>query len=172
MRGEPDFRTPAHIGEAAVQALQAGRTGYPDNRGEIKLREAVAAKLQRDNRLSYDPASEILVTTGATMGLSCALTALLEEGDEVLLPDPIYDAYQSPDFSGRREDPLRARAHRERTLGAHARRARGGGDASDPRSASEHAVESGRDRVQRAGTAGDRRVRRAQEPLADQRRDL
>ena len=96
MRGEPDFRTPAHIGEAAVEALRAGRTGYPDNRGEIKLREAVAMKLRRDNALAYDVASEILVTTGATMGLYCALTALLEEGDEVLLPDPIYDAYQSP----------------------------------------------------------------------------
>jgi len=98
MRGEPDFKTPPHIAEAAVRALQAGRTGYPDNRGEIKLREAVAAKLLRDNSSSYDPGSEILVTTGATMGLYCALTALLEEGDEVLLPDPIYDAYQSPIF--------------------------------------------------------------------------
>ena len=98
MRGEPDFKTPAHIAEAAVDALRAGRTGYPDNRGEMKLREAVAAKLLRDNALSYDAVSEILVTTGATMGLYCALTALLEEGDEVLLPDPIYDAYQSPIF--------------------------------------------------------------------------
>ena len=98
MRGEPDFRTPGHITDAAVEALRAGRTGYPDNRGEMKLREAVVMKLQRDNGLSYDAATEILVTTGATMGLYCALTALLEEGDEVLLPDPIYDAYQSPIF--------------------------------------------------------------------------
>jgi aspartate aminotransferase len=98
MRGEPDFKTSPHIAEAAVRALQAGRTGYPDNRGEIKLREAVAEKLRRDNGLTYDPSTEILVTTGATMGLYCALTALLDEGDEVLLPDPIYDAYQSPIF--------------------------------------------------------------------------
>ena len=69
MRGEPDFKTPAHIGEAAVEALRAGRTGYPDNRGELKLREAVAMKLQRDNAMAYDAGSEILVTTGATMGL-------------------------------------------------------------------------------------------------------
>ena len=98
MRGEPDFRTPAHIADAAVKALHAGRTGYPDNRGEMKLRDAVVMKLQRDNGLSYEAATEVLVTTGATMGLYCALTALLDEGDEVLLPDPIYDAYQSPIF--------------------------------------------------------------------------
>jgi aspartate aminotransferase len=96
MRGEPDFDTPAHIVEAAVGALTAGRTRYPDNRGELRLREAVAAKLARDNGLAYDPASEILVTTGATLGIHAALTALLEPGDEVVLPEPIYDAYQSP----------------------------------------------------------------------------
>jgi aspartate aminotransferase len=96
MRGEPDFDTPAHIVQAATRALQSGRTHYPDNRGEPKLREAIAAKLARDNRLTYDPASEVLVTTGATLGIHAALTALLDPGDEVVLPEPIYDAYQSP----------------------------------------------------------------------------
>ncbi len=96
MRGEPDFPTPSHIVNAATEALAKGRTTYPDNRGELKFREAVATKLHRDNKLSYDPATEILVTTGATQGLYCALTALLNSGDEVLLPNPVYDAYQSP----------------------------------------------------------------------------
>jgi aspartate aminotransferase len=96
MRGEPDFPTPAHIVEASVKALEGGRTGYPDNRGEKGLREAVALKLRRDNGLTYDPATEILVTTGATFGIYAALMALIEEGDQVLLPDPVYDAYQSP----------------------------------------------------------------------------
>lgn len=96
MRGEPDFATPAHIVDAAAQAARAGRTRYPDNRGEIGLREAVAAKLKRDNGLTYDPGSEILATTGATLGIYAALTALLNEGDEVLMPDPVYDAYRSP----------------------------------------------------------------------------
>ncbi|MBI4265377.1 MAG: pyridoxal phosphate-dependent aminotransferase [Acidobacteria bacterium] len=96
MRGEPDFPTPTHIREAAVRALAEGRTAYPDNRGEPRLREAVAVKLARDNGLQYDPGTEILVTSGATLGVSTALTALLAEGDEVLLPDPIYDAYRSP----------------------------------------------------------------------------
>jgi len=96
MRGEPDFDTPAHIVDAAARAMKAGRTRYPDNRGEMVLREAVAAKLSRDNGVSYDPGSEILVTTGATLGIYATLLAILNDGDEVLLPDPIYDAYQSP----------------------------------------------------------------------------
>src|SRR4030095_2840621 len=96
MRGEPDCETPANIVDAATAAMKAGRTRYPDNRGEKPLRQAIAAKLSRDNGLSHDADSEILVTTGATLGIHAALTALLDEGDEVLLPDPIYDAYQSP----------------------------------------------------------------------------
>lgn len=89
MRGEPDFPTPAHIQQAAIEAIQQGRTQYPDNRGELPLREAIG------HRHQYDPASEVLVTTGATLGLYCAFAALLEPGDEVLLPDPVYDAYHS-----------------------------------------------------------------------------
>jgi aspartate aminotransferase len=96
LRGEPDFPTPPHIVEAAEKALRQGRTGYPDNRGEPALRAAIAAKLERDNRLRYDPDSEILVTTGATFGIYAALAALLNEGGEVLLPEPVYDAYHSP----------------------------------------------------------------------------
>jgi aspartate/methionine/tyrosine aminotransferase len=96
MRGEPDLPTPAHIVEAAAKALAAGRTMYPDNRGEPKLREAIAVKLLRDNGLNYDPATEILVTTGGTFGIYAALAAMLNEGDAVLVPDPVYDAYLSP----------------------------------------------------------------------------
>jgi aspartate/methionine/tyrosine aminotransferase len=96
MRGEPDFPTPPHIVEACTRALRDGRTGYPDNRGEKNFREAIALKLLRDNKLSFDAGTEILATSGATFGIHAALTALLNEGDEVLLPDPIYDAYHSP----------------------------------------------------------------------------
>ena len=96
MRGEPDLKTPAHIVEAAQRALANGRTGYPDNRGEIKLREAVASKLARENSVRYDPASEILITPGATFGIHVALSAMLNPGDDVLVPDPVYDAYLSP----------------------------------------------------------------------------
>jgi len=96
MRGQPDTPTHPAIIEAACRAAHAGRTGYPDNQGEPNLRAAVAEKLARDNRLAYDPAAEILITDGATCGLATALAALLQPGDEVLVPDPIYDAYASP----------------------------------------------------------------------------
>jgi aspartate aminotransferase len=117
MRGEPDFPTPPHIVDAAVEALRAGRTRYPDNRGELRLREAVAAKIQRLNGVTYDPGSEILVTTGATLGIQAALMALLNEGDEVLLPDPVYDAYTSPILmAGGRPRSVEAEVHDGRFL--------------------------------------------------------
>src|SRR5262245_61674647 len=96
MRGQPDSPTPLHIVEAAERALRAGRTGYADNRGEPALRKAVADKLQREQGMSYDPETETLITDGATCGIALALGAVINPGDEVLLPDPIYDAYQSP----------------------------------------------------------------------------
>jgi aspartate aminotransferase len=96
MRGEPDFATPPHIIDACARAMRNGRTTYPDNRGEKNFREAVATKLKRDNGLTYDPGTEILATTGATFGIYAALAAVLGDGDDVLLPDPIYDAYYSP----------------------------------------------------------------------------
>lgn len=95
MRGQPDTPTPGHIVEAAEKALRAGRTGYADNQGEPNLRAAIAAKLARQG-LRYDPVREILVTDGATQGIAIAFATLLEPGDEVLRPDPIYDAYTSP----------------------------------------------------------------------------
>ena len=96
MRGQPDSPTPEHIIEAAEKALEDGHTGYPDNQGELILRRAVADKLQRDNGLAYDPSTEILITDGATGGLFAALAVLIDPGDDVLMPDPIYDAYASP----------------------------------------------------------------------------
>jgi aspartate aminotransferase len=109
MRGEPDFDTPPHIIEAAARAMKAGRTRYPDNRGEMPLREAIAVKLARDNGVPYDPGSEILVTTGATLGIYVALMAVVNPGDEVLLPDPIYDAYRSPiELAGGCVKPVRS----------------------------------------------------------------
>jgi aspartate/methionine/tyrosine aminotransferase len=96
MRGEPDLATPPHIVDACARALRNGRTSYPDNRGEKNFRAAVAEKLLRDNHLRFDAETEILATTGGTFGIYAALMALLNEGDEVLLPDPVYDAYQSP----------------------------------------------------------------------------
>lgn len=95
MRGQPDTPTPLHIIEAAQRSLRDGRTGYADNQGEPNLREAIAEKLAREG-LTYDPACEILVTDGATCGISTTLAVLVEPGSDVLLPDPIYDAYAGP----------------------------------------------------------------------------
>jgi aspartate aminotransferase len=115
MRGEPDFRTPQHIIDACTSALEAGRTTYPDQRGEKGLRDAVALKLATQNGLNYDPASDILVTTGATLGIQTALMAAVADGDGVLLPDPIYDAYQSPiRLAGGVIQPVRATLMQDR----------------------------------------------------------
>ncbi len=116
MRGEPDLKTPAHIVEACTRALRDGRTSYPDNRGEKTFREAIALKLERDNGLRFDPATEVLATTGATFGIYAALMALIDDGNEVLLPDPIYDAYQSPiRLAGGRIKSVAARITREQS---------------------------------------------------------
>ncbi len=95
MRGQPDTPTPGHVVEAAIQSLRDGRTGYPDNQGEASLRQAVAEKLKREQGLLYDPDREILITDGATLGLAAALGTLVEPDTTVLMPDPVYDAYES-----------------------------------------------------------------------------
>ena len=95
MRGAPDLPTPEHVVTAAQQALAQGRTGYPDNRGEPGLRDAVATAILRNGGPEYSPGDEILVTSGPTLGLYAALGAVLDAGDEVLLPEPVYDAYLS-----------------------------------------------------------------------------
>ena len=95
MRGEPDLATPVHIVDAANRALASGRTAYPNNQGEPSLRQSVARKLQRHKTGEYAPDAEILITTGATLGVYSALAAVLDAGDEVLLPEPVYDAYLS-----------------------------------------------------------------------------
>jgi aspartate aminotransferase len=96
MRGQPDTPTPPHIVESAQKASRDGRTGYPDIQGEPDLRRAVAEKLERDQGLVYDPDREVLITDGATLGVCAALGALVCDGSSVMLPDPIYDAYEAP----------------------------------------------------------------------------
>ncbi len=93
LRGEPDFATPTHICEAAIEAIRAGETHYPPARGIPELRGAVSERIQRDFQLSLDPDTEILITSGATMGLYAAVMAVVDPGDEVLLFDPCYDPY-------------------------------------------------------------------------------
>jgi aminotransferase len=93
-RGEPDRPTPDHIVEAAKKALDDGQTTYTNPAGMPALREALAGKLETDNGLSYDPASEIIVTSGSQEAMVVTLQTLLDPGDEVLIASPYYIAYE------------------------------------------------------------------------------
>lgn len=93
--GQPDFDTPANIKEAAKKALDQGVTAYSSNYGDIRLRRAIAEKLERMNHLKVDPTKEIMVTCGGEKAVAAALFALLEKGDEVLIADPSYIPYSS-----------------------------------------------------------------------------
>ena len=90
--GEPDFDTPAHIKEAAKSALDKGKTKYGPAAGEPKLREAIANKLQNDNALNYRP-ENIIVTNGGKHSLFNLMLALIEPGDEVIIPAPYWLSY-------------------------------------------------------------------------------
>jgi aminotransferase len=91
--GRPDFDTPQHIKETAKQALDRGFVHYTSNYGILELREAIAEKLHRENDIQVDPQSEIIVTLGVNQALAIIMLALLDPGDEVLVPDPFYLNY-------------------------------------------------------------------------------
>lgn len=97
--GRPDFDTPAHIVEAAVQALHTGQHHYSANAGIFELRKAVAEKYEQEYRLDYDPAAEIVITNGVAEGIFLALNALLDPGDQVLIPDPCWVNYEPVAFT-------------------------------------------------------------------------
>ncbi len=90
--GEPDFDTPAHIIDAATKALKEGKTKYGPAAGEPKLREAIANKLKSDNGLDYKP-ENVLVTNGGKHSLYNLIMALIEPGDEVIIPAPYWLSY-------------------------------------------------------------------------------
>jgi aspartate aminotransferase len=90
--GEPDFDTPAHVIDAAKKALKEGRTKYGPAAGEPKLREAIAKKLKSDNGLDYKP-ENVLVTNGGKHSLYNLIMALIEPGDEVIIPAPYWLSY-------------------------------------------------------------------------------
>ena len=90
--GEPDFDTPAHIKDAAIQAIHDNWTHYPPVAGFLDLREAVCTKLKRDNQLDYK-LENIVVSTGAKQSLANAILAIVDEGDEVIIPTPYWVTY-------------------------------------------------------------------------------
>jgi aminotransferase len=91
--GEPDFVTPRPILEAGVASLQRGETAYTSNSGTWELRQALAAHLQALYGVAYDPEHELLITVGVSEALYLALTAVLDPGDEVIVPEPCFVAY-------------------------------------------------------------------------------
>ncbi|MEX0609451.1 MAG: pyridoxal phosphate-dependent aminotransferase [Balneolaceae bacterium] len=90
--GEPDFKTPGYICDAAIEAIKNGAHGYTMNTGTPELREAICAKLKRDNNLNYDP-SQIICSNGAKQSVGFSLLALVDAGDEVIIPAPYWVSY-------------------------------------------------------------------------------
>ena len=92
--GEPDFDTPWHIREEGIYSLERGRTFYTSNSGLKELREEIANYLQRRVNVTYDPMKEVVVTVGGSEGIDMAFRAVLNPGDEVLIPQPSYVSYE------------------------------------------------------------------------------
>ena len=91
--GEPDFATPWHIREAAIFALERGKTSYTSNLGLLKLREAISRYVENHFGAAYDPGGEILITVGVSEALDLALRALTNPGDEIIHHEPCYVSY-------------------------------------------------------------------------------
>ena len=109
--GEPDFDTPPAIVEAAIASLRAGRTHYTSNYGTPELRTAIAAKIEERSGVRYDPATEIIVTIGASEAVDVAVRGTIGPGDKIVLPEPSYVAYlPSIVFAGGTAIPVATRA--------------------------------------------------------------
>lgn len=93
--GEPDFTTPDRILQAGIRSLERGQTHYTSNSGTLELRKALATQLNRLYGVDYDPVAEIVITVGVSEALYLALTAILNPGDEVVVPTPCFVAYQA-----------------------------------------------------------------------------
>jgi aminotransferase len=93
--GEPDFTTPQPILDAGIRSLQNGETHYTSNHGKVELRQGISDNLQKLYQVKYDPASEIVATVGVSEALYLTFTAILEPGDEVIIPTPCFVSYQA-----------------------------------------------------------------------------
>src|SRR3990172_12181014 len=93
--GEPDYATPWHISEAAIYSLEKGMTMYTSNSGMPELRQELSRHLKSNYGLEYNPDNELLITVGVSEALDLAMRALINPGDEVIMPDPCYVAYAS-----------------------------------------------------------------------------
>ncbi len=92
--GEPDFDTPWHIRDEGIYSLEKGRTFYTSNSGLKELRSEICAYLKRTQGVTYDPISEVLITVGGSEAIDLMFRAMINEGDEVLIPQPSYVSYE------------------------------------------------------------------------------
>ena len=92
--GEPDFDTPWHVRDEGIYSLEKGRTSYTSNAGLRELKEELAKFLKRRYDLTYDPVKEMIVTVGGSEGIDICMRAMLDPGDEVLIPQPSYVSYE------------------------------------------------------------------------------
>ena len=92
--GEPDFATPWHIRQAGIRNLEEGKTWYTPNAGLIALRQEISRYVQKETGVAYDPKTEVLVTVGGSEAIDLALRALINPGDEVLVPQPSFVCYE------------------------------------------------------------------------------
>jgi aminotransferase len=93
--GEPDFTTPKPILDAGIRSLQNGETHYTSNWGKLELRQAISDNLMKLYGINYDPASEVVATVGVSEALYLTFTAILDPGDEVIIPTPCFVSYQA-----------------------------------------------------------------------------
>jgi len=91
--GEPDFKTPWHVREAAIASLEKGRTAYTSNTGLLEFRKQISSYLERRFNVSYDPSNEMIITVGGSEAIDLAIRAIVEPGDEVLIVEPAYVCY-------------------------------------------------------------------------------
>ncbi len=91
--GEPDFCTPWHVRQAAIDTLQQGKTWYSPNRGFLELRQEISKWLKHKYQVSYNPDNEILVTVGGSEAIDLCIRSLINPGDEVLIPEPSFVCY-------------------------------------------------------------------------------
>lgn len=91
--GEPDFDTPWHVRAEGISSLEKGRTFYTSNSGLLELRQEICSMYERKYNVSYDPKTETLLTVGGSEGIDIALRAMIDPGDEVIIPEPCYVSY-------------------------------------------------------------------------------
>ena len=169
--GEPDFVTPEHILQAGVESLAKGETHYTSNYGLMELREAVAEYLSGHYGVRYDPKTEILLTAGVSEAVDIALRAVIDPGDEVIVPEPAYVSYR-PCITFAGGEPVGINSSAETNFRITAGANRRGNHAPHQSAAARLPGEPNRSHAAPRRVAADRRVGTAAQPHHALRRNL